>query len=55
VAQPGLASSLQLSGGPIKIWTGPDCTGLSTVVTGNVNDLSTIGFDKKIVSIRFGG
>jgi predicted lipoprotein with Yx(FWY)xxD motif len=55
VGQPGLASSLQLSGGPVKIWTGPDCTGTSKVVTGDVDDLSTIGFDKKIVSIRFGG
>jgi len=36
-------------------WTGPDCTGTSAVVSGDVADLSTIGFDKKIVSIRFGG
>jgi hypothetical protein len=55
VEQPGLASSLQLSGGPVKIWTGSDCTGTSAVVTGDVADLSTIGFDKKITSIRFGG
>jgi hypothetical protein len=55
VGQPNLASSLQLSGGPIKIWTGPNCTGTVAVVTGDVADLSTIGFDKKITSIRFGG
>jgi predicted lipoprotein with Yx(FWY)xxD motif len=55
VGQPNLASSLQLSGGPIKIWTGRDCTGTSAVVTGDVADLSRINFDKKIVSIRFGG
>jgi hypothetical protein len=54
VSQPNLASSLQLFGGPIKIWTGRDCTGTSSVVTGDVADLSKIGFDKKIVSIRFG-
>jgi predicted lipoprotein with Yx(FWY)xxD motif len=53
--QPGLASSLTLSGGPIKIWTGRGCTGTSAVVTGDVADLAKIGFDKKIVSIRFGG
>ena len=31
-----------------------NCAGMSAVVTGDVADLSTIGFDKKIVSIRFG-
>jgi predicted lipoprotein with Yx(FWY)xxD motif len=55
VRQPDAASSLQLSGGPIKIWTGPDCSGTSHVVTADVPDLGAIGFDKKIVSIRFGG
>jgi len=55
VRNPNAASSLQLSGGPIKIWTGPDCTGTSAIVTADVADLSTIGFDKKITSIRFGG
>ncbi|WP_197085084.1 hypothetical protein [Saccharothrix sp. ST-888] len=54
VSQANSASSLDLSGGPVKIWTGPDCTGTSAVVTGSIADLSTIGFDKKIVSIRFG-
>ncbi len=55
LANPGLASSLVVTGGPIKIWTGRDCTGKSAVVSSDIADLSTIGFDKKIVSIRFGG
>jgi predicted lipoprotein with Yx(FWY)xxD motif len=54
LSQPNTASSLQLAGGPIKIWTGSNCTGTSAVVTDSVADLSTIGFDKKITSIRFG-
>jgi hypothetical protein len=54
VSQPRLASSLVLTGGPIKIYTGRKCTGKSAVLTGSVADLATIGFDKKIVSIRFG-
>ncbi|MFE5581568.1 hypothetical protein [Kitasatospora sp. NPDC056531] len=49
-----LALSLDLSGGPVKIWTGRDCTGTSAVVTSSIPDLSKIGFDKKIASIRFG-
>ncbi|MQS14803.1 hypothetical protein F7Q99_21695 [Streptomyces kaniharaensis] len=49
-----LALSLDLSGGPVKIWTGRDCTGTSAVVTSSILDLSKIGFDKKIASIRFG-
>jgi predicted lipoprotein with Yx(FWY)xxD motif len=49
------ALSVQLAGGPIKLWTGPDCTGTSTVVAGSVADLTTIGFDQPIASIRFGG
>ncbi|GAA2253629.1 hypothetical protein GCM10010430_41720 [Kitasatospora cystarginea] len=49
------ASSLDLSGGPVKIWTGRDCTGSSAVVTSSVPDLGAIGFDRKIASIRFGG
>jgi predicted lipoprotein with Yx(FWY)xxD motif len=55
VSQPDLASSLDLSGGPVKIWSQPNCTGASALVTSSVADLSTIGFDKKIASIRFGG
>jgi predicted lipoprotein with Yx(FWY)xxD motif len=55
LSQPDSASSLQLSGGPVKIWTGPNCTGTSAIVTTDVPDLGAIGFDKKIVSIRFAG
>ncbi len=54
-ARPDVASRLALDGGPAKIWTGPDCTGTSHVVTGNIKDLATIGFDNKIESVRFGG
>jgi Secreted repeat of unknown function len=52
--QPDDAESLDLSGGPIEIWTGPNCTGTSAVVSGSVADLSTIGFSNQIVSILFG-
>jgi predicted lipoprotein with Yx(FWY)xxD motif len=55
LTRPNLNSSLVLTGGPIKIWTGKDCTGTSAVVTASVPDLGTIGFDKLITSIRFGG
>lgn len=54
VARPNVASSLQLSGAPIKIWTGPNCTGRSQVLTTGVSDLANIGFDNAITSIRFG-
>ncbi|MFC4035512.1 hypothetical protein ACFO3J_29180 [Streptomyces polygonati] len=55
LTQPFTALSLQLSGGPVKIWTGPDCTGTSAVVTADVNDLTAIGFTRPIASVRFGG
>lgn len=54
VFRPNVASSLQLFGAPIKIWTGPNCTGRSQVLTTGVADLANIGFDKDIQSIRFG-
>ncbi len=54
LAQPGLASSVVLTGGPIRLFTGRRCTGTSAVITASVPDLATIGFDKKIVSIEFG-
>jgi predicted lipoprotein with Yx(FWY)xxD motif len=54
LGSPFQALSLQLSGGPIKIWTGPNCTGTSAVVSGDVPDLTKIGFTKPIASIRFG-
>jgi hypothetical protein len=54
LAQPGLASSVVLTGGPIMLFTGHRCTGRSAVITASVADLSRIEFDKKIVSIQFG-
>jgi hypothetical protein len=55
VTKPQTASSLQLTGGPIRLWSERDCKGTSVVVTKDVADLSTINFDKKIVSLEFGG
>jgi predicted lipoprotein with Yx(FWY)xxD motif len=55
LSSPFSALSLQLTGGPIKIWSGPGCTGTSAVVTGDIADLSTAGFNQPIASIRFGG
>ncbi|QUQ69253.1 COG4315 family predicted lipoprotein [Kutzneria sp. CA-103260] len=52
VAHPDQVSSIQADG-TYKIWTGKDCTGKSMIVTGNQNDLSAIGFDKMVASIRF--
>jgi predicted lipoprotein with Yx(FWY)xxD motif len=54
VSRKDVASSLKLSGAPIKIWTGPDCTGTSQILTSGVADLANIGFDNAIESIRFG-
>jgi predicted lipoprotein with Yx(FWY)xxD motif len=55
VGRPDVASRLALNGGPVKIWTGPDCTGTPKVISQSVPDLSAIGFDNKIESVRFGG
>ncbi|GAA3432231.1 COG4315 family predicted lipoprotein [Kutzneria kofuensis] len=52
VGDPTNVSSIQADG-VYKLWTGKDCTGKSMVVTGNQNDLSAIGFDKMVASIRF--
>jgi hypothetical protein len=54
VPRPNVANRLELTGGPVKIWTGPNCTGVSHVVTASIPDLNTIGFGDKIESIRFG-
>ena len=54
VPRPDVASSIKIDGGPVKIWTGPNCTGQSKVVSGEIADLDTIGFDNAIESIRFG-
>ena len=52
VTDPSNVSSIQADG-TYKLWTGKDCTGKSMIVTGNQNDLSAIGFDKMVASIRF--
>ncbi len=52
VGHPDQVSSIQADG-VYKLWTGKDCTGKSMIVTGNQNDLSAIGFDKMVFSIRF--
>jgi hypothetical protein len=54
LGSPFSAKSLQLAGGPIKIWSGSGCTGTSAVVTDSTADLSTIGFNQPIASVRFG-
>ncbi len=48
-----VASSLWTNGGPVKIWTGANCTGKSAFVDGQVLDLKTIGFDNDISSVAF--
>ncbi|MGK5632067.1 hypothetical protein, partial [Streptomyces sp. URMC 123] len=53
VARDDVASSLSASGS-LKIWSKPNCEGKSKVVTGDVPDLATIGFDNDISSIFFG-
>ncbi|MFD9733142.1 hypothetical protein [Umezawaea sp. NPDC059074] len=54
VTRPTLVRSIQASG-TYKIWKGGDCKGESKVVTGNVNDLGALGFDRQVASIRFAG
>jgi CHRD domain-containing protein len=39
--------------GTYQIFSGPDCTGRSTTITGNALDLEPLGFDKQVASIRF--
>ncbi|MET8452605.1 hypothetical protein [Streptomyces sp. NPDC005209] len=53
VARDDSASSLQASGS-LKIWSEKDCKGTSKVVSGDVADLSTIGFDNAISSVFLG-
>ncbi|QIQ03681.1 hypothetical protein [Streptomyces liangshanensis] len=53
VARDNIASSVQAQGS-LKLWTGPDCTGKSKVIDGNVADLATIGFDNDVSSVFFG-
>ncbi|WP_369779691.1 hypothetical protein [Streptomyces sp. R33] len=58
IAGPGckpvrFSGSLQISG-TAKLWDGPNCTGKSQEVQGDVKDLAAIGFPA-VKSIRFGG
>ncbi|SIR99480.1 Predicted lipoprotein with conserved Yx(FWY)xxD motif [Micromonospora avicenniae] len=52
LARPGVASSVAAPGS-LKIWTGPNCTGKSQVINGDVSNLATIGFDDAVASVRF--
>ncbi|MGW7754571.1 COG4315 family predicted lipoprotein [Streptomyces violaceusniger] len=54
LVQPFQTLSVQLSGGPIKIWTGANCSGTSHVISTDAADLSATGFTQPIASIRFG-
>jgi hypothetical protein len=41
------------AGGTYQIWSGPNCTGRSAVVTDRIADLDPIGFDRQVAAIRF--
>ncbi|MBY8874517.1 hypothetical protein K7640_22065 [Micromonospora sp. PLK6-60] len=51
--RPGVASSVAAPGS-LKIWAGPDCTGRTQVINGDVADLAAIDFDNAVASVRFG-
>jgi len=51
LARPGVTSSIAAQGS-LKLWTGKDCTGESKLIDGDVRDLSTVGFDDKLVSVK---
>ncbi|TDV38607.1 hypothetical protein [Actinophytocola oryzae] len=53
LARPNLTSSIRAEGS-LKIWSEKDCTGESTVIDGDVEDLSTIGFDDTVASVFLG-
>ncbi|WP_282795379.1 hypothetical protein [Streptomyces sp. CC224B] len=53
VARPKVTSSVSADGS-LRLWSGRDCTGQSKTIKGDVADLSRIGFDNKLVSVRFG-
>ncbi|MGO1050674.1 hypothetical protein [Crossiella sp. CA198] len=54
VARDNVTSSLQISGGPVKIWTEKNCKGKSLAVDADIADLAKVGFDNDISSIFFG-
>jgi hypothetical protein len=39
--------------GTYQIWSGPNCTGRSAIVTDRIADLEPLGFDRQVASIRF--
>jgi len=51
LARPGVTSSIATDGS-LKLWTGKDCTGESKLIDGDVRDLSTIGFDDEVRSVK---
>ncbi len=53
VARPGVTSSIKATGS-LKIWSEKGCKGKSMVITGDVPDLRTIGFDNAVASVFFG-
>jgi predicted lipoprotein with Yx(FWY)xxD motif len=53
VPTPGVASSVSTSG-TLKLWSGPDCTGSSVVINGDVADLARVNFDDRTASVFFG-
>jgi hypothetical protein len=53
LSRPGVSSSVAAPGS-LKLWAGPDCTGRSKVINGDVADLATVGFDNAVVSVRLG-
>lgn len=53
VGRAGVASSL-ITSGSLKLWSGPNCTGRSVVVDGDVADLASINFDDTVASVLFG-
>ncbi|RKN29672.1 hypothetical protein [Micromonospora musae] len=52
VPRPRVASSIATNGS-LKIWTGPDCTGKSQIINGDVTNLAALKFDDAVASIRF--
>ncbi|MTD55845.1 hypothetical protein [Amycolatopsis pithecellobii] len=52
--RPGAGSSMRVKGGEVEVWSGADCTGDHTRVDGEASDLSAIGFDDRIASVKFG-
>ncbi|WP_326834732.1 hypothetical protein VSH64_07350 [Amycolatopsis rhabdoformis] len=54
IRTPELVRSIDADG-TYKIWTGPQCSGRSMVITGDTPDLEKIGFDRQVASIGLAG